>query len=103
MRLPSAWPGSAPVPGETVLQHVAPGVAPVGVVAERRQRHPQVAGRQDVELLAQPPARAAVVGDRDDGGDLVGEQPQRGQGRGEPVAPAERDDAALVRQSRGVA
>lgn len=88
-------------PGETVLQHVAPGVAPVAVVAERRQRHAQVAGREDVELLAQAPARAAVVSDRHDGGDVVGQQPEGGQGSGEPVPTAERDDAALVWRAEG--
>ena len=89
------------VPGarEAVLQHVAPGVAPVAVVAQRGERHAQVARRQDVELVAQPAARPAVVGDRDDGGHVVGEQAQRSECSGEPVASAESDDAAVVRSA----
>ena len=42
-------------------------------LAQRGQRHPQVARRQDAELVAQPAGGAAVVGDRDDRGDLVGD------------------------------
>ena len=50
-------------------------------------------GRQDVELLAQPAAGAAVVGDRHDRGDPVGHEPQRGERGGQAVPAAERDDA----------
>ena len=82
---------------EPVLQHVAPGVAPLGVVAERGERHPQVARRQDRELLAQPPRGPAVVGDGDHGGDPVGEQLQRGERRRQAVAAAERDDRRVAR------
>ena len=35
--------GQRPLALEPVLEHVAPGVAPLGVVAERGERHPQVA------------------------------------------------------------
>ena len=63
--------GERPVAPEPVLQHVAPGVAPLGVVAQRREGHPQVTGRQHVELVAQPSRRATVVGDGHDGGDVV--------------------------------
>ena len=56
---------------ETVLEHVAPGQAPLGVVAQGRQRHPQVSRRQAVELSAQAPRGAAVVSDGDDGGKPV--------------------------------
>ena len=85
-------PAERAVAGEPVLEDVAPGVPPLGVAAQRGQRHPQVARRQDPELLAQPPARAAVVGDRDDRGDLVGDEAQRGERRGQPVAAPERGD-----------
>jgi len=67
--------------GETVLEHVAPGAAPVGVVAQGRQRHAQVPRRQDPELVTEPAGRPPVVGDRDDRGDPVGHQAQRRQGR----------------------
>ena len=69
-RLPIAWLCSVPGAGEPVLQHVAPEPPPLAVVAERGERHPQVAGRQHAELAAQPARRAAVVRDRDDGGEL---------------------------------
>ncbi len=78
--------------GEAVLHDVAPGAAPVRVVAQRGERHPEVAGRQDAVLLAQPSGGSAVVGDRDDGGQLGGEQAQRRQRGGEAMAAAERDD-----------
>ena len=71
-----------------------PGAAPLVVAAQRGQRHPQVAGRQHAELVAQPAARAAVVGDGDDRGQLVGDAAQRRQRRGQPVPAAERDDLA---------
>ena len=87
--------GQRPLALEPVLQHVPPGVAPLGVVAERGERHPQVARRQHRELLAQPPRRPAVVGDRDHGGDPVGEQLQRGERRRQAVAPAEGDDRGV--------
>jgi len=79
---------------EAVLEHARPGVAPLVVTAERRQRHPQVARRQHPELRAQPAGRAAVVGHRDDGrqvvdDQVVDEEPQRLQGRREAVATAE--------------
>ena len=70
-RLPTAWSRSSPVALEPVLQHPRPGHAPLVVAAERGQRHPQVAGREDAELAAQPARRAAVVGDGHHGGQLV--------------------------------
>ena len=94
--------GQRPLALEPVLEHVPPGVAPLGVVAERRERHPQIPGRQDRELLAQPSRRPAVVGDRDDGGDPVGEQLQRGEGRRQAVAPAEGDDLGVARIPAGL-
>ncbi len=65
---PRARPCS-PVGGEAVLEDVGPGAAPVVVAAQRGQRHAQVTGREAAELLAQPARGAAVVGDRDDGGE----------------------------------
>ena len=47
-------PRQRPLALEPVLEHVPPGVAPLGVVAQRGERHPQVARRQHRELLAQP-------------------------------------------------
>ena len=47
--------------GETVLHDVAPGAAPIGVVAERRERHAQISGRKNTHLLTQAPRGAAVV------------------------------------------
>ena len=106
-RLPIDVAAHLAVAGEPVLQHPRPGVAPLVVAAQRGQRHPQVAGRQHAELAAQPPRRAAVVGDGDDGGQVVDdqvgdEQAQRLQGGGQAVAAAEGDDGlgAVVRPSR---
>ena len=62
---------------EPVLQHIAPNLAPRTVVTQRRQGHAQIAWRQDVELLPQPPGRAPIVGDRDDRCDAIGDQSQR--------------------------
>ena len=91
-RLPTAWPSSVAVAGEAVLRDLAPQSAPVVVAAQRGQRHPQVTGRQAAELAAQPAARAAVVGDRDDRGQLgrsraaarAARRPGRGRRRARP-------------------
>ena len=90
------WPRISPSPGEAVLEHPGPGVAPLVLAAQRRERHPQVAGRKHPELRPQPPRRAAVVGHGDHGGQLVDDQvvdqhAERAQRRGEPVAAAEGD------------
>ena len=85
-------PSERALAGEAVLEHVAPRVAPLGLAAERRERHPQVPGREHPELVAQAAAGAPVVGDGDDGGDLVGDVPQRGERGGETVATAEGGD-----------
>ena len=56
---------SGPGAVEAVLQHVGPGPARLVVAAERGEGHPQVAGRQAVELLAEsaedPPSSATVT------------------------------------------
>ena len=59
------------VAGEAVLDDLGPGAAPLVVAAQRGERHPQVARGQHAELAAQPARRAAVVGDRHDGGQVV--------------------------------
>ena len=89
-------PGQRALTGEAVLQQLAPGVPPLGVVAERGQRHPQVAGRQHLVVGAQPAAGAAVVGDGDHRGEVLGQQPERGQRGGQTVAAAERDDLGVT-------
>ena len=71
-RLPSGVVVQVAAAAEPVLQHARPGAAPVVVAAQRRERQAQVAGRQHAELGAQPPGRAAVVGDRDDAGQIAG-------------------------------
>ena len=70
--------GERAAPREPVLENVPPPVAPGGVVAEGGERHPEITGWQDAELLTQPSARPAVVGDRDDSGDVVADQAQCG-------------------------
>ena len=76
---------------EAVLHEGAPPAAQLVVGGQRGHRHPQVARREQAQLAAQPPGRAAVVGHGDDGGDVVGEQAQRGQRGVQSVAAAEGD------------
>lgn len=80
---------------EAVLDDAGPGLAPVVVAAQRGQRLAQIAGRQHAQLVAQPPAGAAVVGDGDDGGEVAGDPAQRGERGGQAHAAAERDDLGL--------
>src|SRR5690625_1487785 len=77
---------------EPVLEHLAPGDAPVRVGAQRGQGHPQIPRREHVEFLAKPPGGTAVIGNGDDRGDIGGDVPQRLQARGESVPAAEGDD-----------
>src|SRR5690606_3502924 len=84
-------PVQRPVRAEAALEDVPPGLAPLGVVAERRPRHPHAPGREHAELVAQTAGGAAVVGDRDDGGEVPAHVPQRPQGGGQAVAAAEGD------------
>ena len=95
-RFPTAWWSIGRRWSEAVLQDVAPLPTPLGVVAERRERHPQVPGRQDTHLLAQPAGRPAVVGDGDDRRQAVRHQAQRREARRQPVPTAERDDRRAV-------
>jgi hypothetical protein len=78
---------------EAVLNNLGPGAAPGIVAAQGGERLPQIAGRQDAEFSAQPTARTAIVGNRDDCGEVVGDPSQGGQRRGQPVPATERDDA----------
>ncbi|CAM5512841.1 hypothetical protein SCYAM73S_08668 [Streptomyces cyaneofuscatus] len=80
---------------EPVLDDPGPGAAPVVVAAERGERLAQVAGGQDAQLLAEPAAGAAVVGDGDHGREVAGDPAQRRQGRREAHAAAEGDDLGL--------
>jgi hypothetical protein len=63
---------------EAVLQHVSPGPPGLVVAAQSGQGHPEVTGRETVELLAQAAGGAAIVGDRHDRGQPVGDPAQRG-------------------------
>ena len=81
---------------EAVLDDVAPGLAPGAVVAEGGQCHPQVAGRQSAQFVAQTSGGASVVGDGDDGCEVFGEQTERPQRRVESVAAAEGDDVGSI-------
>ncbi len=89
-------PGERAVAREAVLEQRLPGAAPVVVAGQRGERHPQVAGRERVELAAQPAARAAVVGHGDDRGEPVGGPAQRLQAGRQPVTAAEGDHAGGV-------
>lgn len=80
---------------EAVLDDLCPGLAPVVVTAECGERLAEVAGRQDAELLTEPAAGAAVVGDGDHGGEIAGDPAQRGERRGQAHAAAECDDLGL--------
>ena len=109
-RLPTGVPGQGAGAAETVLQEPDPahvglagGLCVAGSAGEGGQGHPQVAGRQQAQLAAQPAGRPAVVGDGDHRGDVdvaVGEQPQRGQRGVQAVAAAEGDHLRAAR-SRG--
>ena len=81
--------------GEAVLEDTLPGAAPLVLAAQRGERHPQVTGRQDAELAAQPARRAAVVGHGDHRGQVVhhhvvDEVAQRTQGGVQAVPATER-------------
>ena len=85
-------PGERAGAAEPVLHELAPARARRIVGRERGQGHPQVAGRQQAQLPAQPARRAAVVGHRDHGRDLVGEQADGRQRGVQPVPTAQRHD-----------
>ena len=91
------------LPLEAVLEHVTPGQAPFGVIAQGRQRHPQVSRRQAVELPAQSPGGASVVGDGDDGGEPVTDVPQGPERGGQAVAPSQGNDGGPLLTATGPA
>ena len=67
-RLPRAWP-SRSLPREPVLEARRPAAAP-SVVGHGLEAAAEVAGGGHAERAAQPAGRPAVVGGRDDGGDV---------------------------------
>ena len=90
--------------GEAVLEDLGPGLAPLVVTAQRRERHPQVAGWEHAELRAQPARGAAVVRDRDDGGDrrpeAVAARTARRAARARPRTPSPGGRVARRRRAR---
>jgi hypothetical protein len=82
-------------PWEAVLEQLGQ----LAVLRQRGQRHPQVAGRHDVEVAAQPTGRAAVVSDRDHGRDVVDHPGQRVERARQSVAPADGHGAGPVPRS----
>ena len=94
-------PAELGLPGEAVLDDPAPGGAPGIVAAQRRERHPQVTGRQDTVLAAQPAAGAPVVGHGHDRAQLAGHPAQRRQRGEQAVAAAERRDLGVQRPDGG--
>ncbi len=91
----------APVPAKrccSTSRQVCPQSLSSQSAASAMRRSP----REDVELLTQAPARAAVVGDGHHGGRRRSAAGGR-TGQREPVPTAERDDAALVWRAEGCA
>ncbi|MNI57933.1 hypothetical protein D3C73_1130210 [compost metagenome] len=74
---------------KAVLHDIAPGPAPVGVITQGAQGHPQVSGREDAVLIAETPGTAAVVRHCDDCRQLRGEQTQGRQRRREAMTAAQ--------------
>ena len=70
IRLPTGCPASTPLPPMRCCSSSAHARMRRVGAGERGQRHPQVAGRQHLQLAADPAGRAAVVGHRDDRGDV---------------------------------
>src|SRR5215467_6493615 len=99
-QVPDSVPAELAAAREPVLNYLAPGSPPGVVAAERRERHPQVTRREDAVLAAQPAARATVVGDRDDRGQVAGDTAHRGQAGVQTVAAAESHDPAAGRPDR---
>ena len=87
-RVPVEGPGRI----QAQLHDVAPRQTPLGFLTERRQRHAQVARRQDRHLLAQSPGGSAVVGDGHDGRQGAGDVAKGPQGGGQSVSATEGDD-----------
>jgi len=83
-------PGAA---GKTVLEEL--GDDGLGL-RERRQVVAEVAGREQAQTRAQPAGAAAVIGDGDDGGEMVGVVLQPAQDGGHTGAAADADDAGAA-------
>jgi hypothetical protein len=83
------------VAGElAVVEAVLEGSRPhARLVGQRDERLAEVAGREDAEVAAEPPRRAAVVGHGDDRGDVTRVLPDGPQRVRKTVAAADRDDA----------
>ena len=64
---------------EPILQDIGPGTARLVIATQRRQRHPEIAGRQAVQLPAKPTGGAAVVCDGDDRRQVVRNAAERSQ------------------------
>ena len=71
-----------------------------GCAHQRDHRHPQIAGRDDVEFASEPAGRTTVVGNRHHRRDVRAEVPHRRQRRVQAVASTERDDAVRAAHSR---
>src|SRR5699024_380925 len=76
---------------EPVLQHLAPGVAPLVVPAQSSQGHTQITGGKYTQFLTKTAAGPPVVGDRHNGCDIGGDSTQRGQGGMQAMPPAQSD------------
>ncbi len=77
---------------EAVVEDLGETFAP----RERDQAVPDVPGRGDAELLAEPAARPAVVGDRHDGRQVTHPVAQPAQQDRQPGTPAERDHPEIL-------
>ena len=86
-------PGEGATAAEAMLEQAGPHRLVGCQSGERGQGHPQVAGREQPQLVADAAGRPAVVGDGDNGRQLAGELPQRGQ-RGVQPVPATQGDHA---------
>ena len=69
-------PGQVAIATKAMLDHLPPGSAPSVVAAQGRQCHSQVAGWETAKFSAQPPAGPAIIGNTDDGRDLIGHPAQ---------------------------
>jgi hypothetical protein len=86
-------PGQRTAAAEPVLNDGRPQPAVRAVGGQRRQRHPEVAGRHHIQFAAQPAGRAAVVGYGDHGRDVRREPAGRRQCGVKAVPAAQRDDS----------
>ncbi len=81
--------GQGPVAAEPVLEQVCPGGRPGVRAGQRGQRHSQVTHGQRSQLGPQATRRAPVVTHSHNRGEMTGDAPQRPQGCGQTVTPAE--------------